>query len=69
MKAILAAILSTKLILLLHAIQLIIKHVLMIGMTAVFIVLLFQLKSELGIDVFPDYNCKIDDWARAVLGL
>jgi len=69
MKAILAAILSTKLVLLLHAVQLIFKHVLMVGLTAIFIVLLFQLKSELGIDVFPDYNCKIDDWARSVLGL
>ena len=43
------------------AVQMIFKHVLMVGMTATFVVLLFQLKSELGIDVFPDFNCQIDD--------
>ena len=43
------------------AVQRIFKDVLIMRMTEDFTVLLFQLKSELGIDVFPDFNCQIDD--------
>jgi|GEM_PF-6991026 len=69
MKTIKIALTSYKFALVLRAIELLFKYSLMMVTTAVFIVLLFQLKSELGIDVFPNYNCPIDDFARSFLGL